>query len=116
MYQLKIPAINKLLNELSSHISQDNLQQMKLLLADHIPAGDMERCTHARDVFTKLKQMCLIGEHNLGPLEDLFNEMGLMYLTTKVQEFRERIYIDGGVNDIPQEQISSLPGDLLSLT
>ena len=115
MYSLVISPINGFLNQLASHITQEELSQMKFLLEDAIPAGELEQCATVRDLFTKLKKRCLIGEHNLEALEDLFNNMNLYKLTEKVQEFRARIS-RGAVKDIPKEQLygenRTLPGNV----
>lgn len=104
MYTLVISQLNGFLNELASHVTLEKLKQMKFLLEDNIPESELEKCLTVRDVFSMLKKRCLIGEHNLEALEDLFNNMNLNNLTVKVQEFRTRTS-KGAVKDIPQEQL-----------
>ena len=93
-----------MLNQLASHITQDELSQMKILLEDTIPKGELEKCPQVRDVFSVLKKRCLIREHNLEALEDLFNHMNLYKLTEKVQEVGARTS-QGAVKDTPKEQL-----------
>ena len=88
---------------------------MKFLLEDTIPKGELEKCPQVRDVFSVLKKRCLIREHNLEALEDLFNHMNLYKLTEKVQEFGA-ITSQGAVKNIPKEQLygenRTLPGNV----
>lgn len=59
------------LERLSQEIQDEELEGLKSLLEDKIPAGILEKCSTARKLFGRMKQKELLGENNLALLEQL---------------------------------------------
>ena len=88
----------KLLERLSQEIEEEQLETLKLLLEDHIPAGTLEKCKTARKLFICLKKSGLLGYNNLDFLEELLTEAQQLDLVDIVKEFKRQptMEIDSG--------------------
>ena len=79
---------------LSQEIQKDQLEGLKNLLQDHIPAGILEQCCTARKLFNCMKQKGLLGEDNLGFLEQLLAEVGRADLVERIRNFSKQPSMD----------------------
>ena len=75
---------------LSQEIQNDQLEGLKSLLQDQIPAGILEQCCTARRLFNRMKQQGLLGEDNLGFLEQLLAEVGRADLVERIRDFQSQ--------------------------
>ena len=78
----------KLLERLSQEIEEEQLESLKFLLENHIPAGTLEECKTARNLFKCMKQKGLLGYNNLDFLEELLTEAKRLDLLEIVKEFK----------------------------
>jgi len=79
---------------LSQEIQNDQLEGLKSLLQDQIPAGILEQCCTARRLFNRMKQQGLLGEDNLGFLEQLLAEVGRADLVERIRDFQSQSSMD----------------------
>ena len=88
----------KLLERLSQEIEEEQLESLKFLLENHIPAGTLEKCKTARKLFKCMKQKGLLGYNNLDFLEALLTEAQRLDLVGIVKDFKlqPRMEIDCG--------------------
>ena len=88
----------KLLERLSQEIEEEQLESLKLLLKNHIPAGTLEKCKTARILFKCMKQKGLLGYNNLDFLEELLTEAQRSDLVEIVKDFKPQpaMEIDSG--------------------
>ena len=78
----------KLLERLSQEIEEEQLESLKFLLENYIPAGTLEECKTARNLFKCMKQKGLLGYNNLDFLEKLLTEAKRLDLLEIVKEFK----------------------------
>ena len=78
----------KLLERLSQEIEEEELESLKFLLENHIPAGTLEKCKTARILFKCMKQKGLLGYNNLDFLEDLLKVAQRSDLVEIVKDFK----------------------------
>ena len=76
------------LERLSQEIEEEQLEILKLLLIDHIPAGTLEKCKTVRILFKCMKQKSLLGYNNLDFLEELLTEAQRSDLVEIVKDFK----------------------------
>ena len=76
------------LERLSQEIEEEQLESLKLLLIDHIPAGTLEKCKTVRILFKCMKQKSLLGYNNLDFLEELLTEAQRSDLVEIVKDFK----------------------------
>lgn len=88
----------KLLERLSQEIEEEQLESLKLLLGNDIPAGTLEKCKTARKLFTCMKQKGLLGYNNLDFLGELLTEAQRLDLVEIVKDFKlqSTMEIDSG--------------------
>ena len=88
----------RLLERLSQEIEEEQLESLKLLLENHIPAGTLEKCTTPRKLFKCMRQNCLLGYNNLDFLEELLTDAQRSDLVEIVKDFKPQpaMEIDSG--------------------
>ena len=76
------------LERLSQEIEEEQLESLKFMLENHIPAGTLEKCKTARQLFKRMKQNSLLGYNNLNFLEGLLTEAQRPDLAEIVKDFK----------------------------
>ena len=86
------------LERLSQEIEEEQLASLKFLLENRIPAGTLEKCKTARELFKRMKQKSLLGYNNLDFLEALLTEAQRSDLVEIVKDFKQQptMEIDSG--------------------
>ena len=77
------------LERLSQEIAEDDLICMKFILHELIPPGHLEKCSKPRDLFSRMIQQDLLGEDNLGFLEELLAVVNRLDLVKRVRAYRQ---------------------------
>ena len=90
----------KFLVELSSYISDNDLETLKFALVDLIPRSKTEDASSGLKLFDILEQDFKISSGNLSLLEDLFKAIGRMDLAWKVQCFSKSTLVDNSRDNI----------------
>ena len=76
------------LERLSQEIEEEQLESLKFMLETHIPAGTLEKCKTARQLFKRMKQQSLLRSNNLDFLERLLTEAKRSDLVEIVKDFK----------------------------
>ena len=86
------------LERLSQEIEEEQLESLKFMLENHIPAGTLEKCKTARQLFKRMKQQSLLRSNNLDFLEQLLTEAKRSDLVEIVKDFKGQptMEIDSG--------------------
>ena len=86
------------LERLSQEIEEEQLESLKFMLDNHIPAGTLEKCKTARQLFKRMKQQSLLRSNNLDFLERLLTEAKRSDLVEIVKDFKRQptMEIDSG--------------------
>ena len=86
------------LERLSQEIEEEQLESLKFMLENHIPAGTLEKCKTARQLFKRMKQQSLLRSNNLDFLEQLLTEAQRSDLVEIVKDFKRQptMEIDSG--------------------
>ena len=78
------------LERLSQEIRNKELEGLKCLLEDKIPAGILEECCTPRKLFGRMKERGLLGENNLALLEQLLEAVNRLDLVNGIiKAFKE---------------------------
>ena len=86
------------LERLSQEIEEEQLESLKFMLETHMPAGTLEKCKTARQLFKRMKQQSLLRSNNLDFLEQLLTEAQRSDLVEIVKDFKRQstMEIDSG--------------------
>ena len=82
------------LERLSQEIEEEQLESLKFMLENHIPAGTLEKCKTARQLFKRMKQQSLLRSNNLDFLEQLLTEAQRSDLVEIVKDFKRQPTMD----------------------
>ena len=78
------------LERLSQEIRDEDLESLKYLLEDKIPARILEKCCTPRKLFSCMKQKGLLEQNNLAILEQLLKEVNRLDLVNGIiKAFKE---------------------------
>ena len=78
------------LERLSQEIEEEQLESLKFMLENHIPAGTLEKCKTARQLFKCMKQQSLLRSNNLDFLEQLLTDAQRSDLVEIVKDFKRQ--------------------------
>lgn len=76
--------------QISDHITEGKLRQLKYLCSDDIPEGDLEMIRSPLDLFRQLERREMIGIDNLSFLQQLLSDVTCVQLAKKVGDFISR--------------------------
>lgn len=76
--------------QISDHITEGKLRQLKYLCSDDIPEGDLEMIRSPLDLFRQLERREMIGIDNLSFLQQLLSDVACVQLAKKVGDFISR--------------------------
>lgn len=73
---------------ISKQLDDEDLKNMKFIVGEHIPNGDLQRVNRPIDLFNLMMKREMLSERNLDPLAQLLIDVGREDLYGKVQQMK----------------------------
>lgn len=73
---------------ISKQLDDEDLKDMKFIVGEHIPNGDLQRVNRPIDLFNLMMKSEMLSERNLDPLAQLLIDVGREDLYRKVQQMK----------------------------
>lgn len=73
---------------ISKKLDDEDLKNMKFIVGEHIPNGDLERVNRPIDLFNLMMKREMLSERNLDPLAQLLLDVGREDVYGKVQQMK----------------------------
>lgn len=73
---------------ISKQLDDEDLKNMKFIVGEHIPNGDLQRVNRPIDLFNLMMKREMLSERNLDPLAQLLIDVGREDLYRKVQQMK----------------------------